>query len=175
MNKYFTFIACLITMLSFSQNFAYIKQADVLKALPNYENNIKKADSLKKNFEAEFKISNDAFGTKLNEILKKYNVKENETIETIEARMSELDKAKLDVLKKEEELLRKTEENYNLQLNEFYKNNIQNLLDKLNVEIEKYAKTNKIDAVYIYENLRTALAYIEAKKDITAEIIKRIK
>jgi Skp family chaperone for outer membrane proteins len=147
----------------------------VLKALPNYENNIKKADSLKKNFEAEFKISNDAFGTKLNEILKKYNVKENETIETIEARMSELDKAKLDVLKKEEELLRKTEENYNLQLNEFYKNNIQNLLDKLNVEIEKYAKTNKIDAVYIYENLRTALAYIEAKKDITAEIIKRIK
>jgi Skp family chaperone for outer membrane proteins len=162
-------------MLSFSQNFAYIKQADVLKALPNYENNIKKADSLKKNFEAEFKISNDAFGTKLNEILKKYNVKENETIETIEARMSELDKAKLDVLKKEEELLRKTEENYNLQLNEFYKNNIQNLLDKLNVEIEKYAKTNKIDAVYIYENLRTALAYIEAKKDITAEIIKRIK
>ena len=139
-----------MNFLTFSQNFAYIKQADVLKALPNYENNIKKADSLKKNFEAEFKISNDAFSNKLNDVLKKYNVKENETIKTIEARMSELDKAKLDVLKKEEELLRKTEENYDLQLNDFYNKNIQNLIDKLNIEIEKYAKASKIIVVYIY-------------------------
>lgn len=175
MKKNILVLLCFISFVSFSQNFAYIKQVEVLKALPNYEKNIIKADSLKKSFEADFKKSNEAFGNKLSDLLKKYNVQENETIDLIEARMSDLDKAKLDVLKKEEELLKKTEENYNLQLNDFYKNNIQNLLDKLNNEIEKYAKANKIDAVYIYENLRPALAFIETKKDITTEIIKRIK
>lgn len=171
----FVFAFCCISFISTAQNFAYIKQNEVLKALPNYEKNILKADSIKKVFEAEFKVSNQDFNKKLSDLLKKYDVKENETIDVIQSRMSELDKARLDVLRKEEELQRKTEENYNMQLNEFYQKNVQNLLDKLNSEIEKYAKANKLDAVFIYENLRTSLAFIDVKKDITAEIIKRIK
>lgn len=175
MKNTFLILFSLISIYAMSQNFAYIKQTEVLKALPNYEKNIIKSDSLKKIFEIEFKTSNNQFNEKLVDLLKKYDVKENEGIEAIEARMSELDKAKLEVLRKEEDLLKKTEENYNLQLKDFYQKNVQVLLDKLNSEIEKYAKANKIDAVYIYENLRPALAYMDVKKDITPEIIKRIK
>ena len=50
--------------------------------------------------------------------------------------------------------------------------NIQNLIDKLNIEIEKYAKASKIDVVYIYENLRPALAYIEVKKILQLKLSK---
>lgn len=175
MFKYALIIFVSLSFFAAAQNFAYIKQVDVLKALPGYEKNMMKADSLKKSFESDFKKSNEAFSSKLMDLLKKYDVKENENIEAIVARMNELDKAKLEVLKKEEELLKKTEEAYNEQLNDFYKKNVQVSLDKLNVEIEKYAKANKLDAIYIYENLRSALAFIDPKKDITQEIISRIK
>jgi len=175
MFKYIIILIGSFSFFSMAQNFAYIKQADVLKAIPNYEKNLIKADSLKKSFENEFKISKEAFNSKLIDLFKKNNAKEDENIETVVSRMNDLDKAKLEVLRKEEELLKKTEESYNIQLNDFYQKNIQIYLDKLNAEIEKYAKANKFDAVYIYENLRPALAYIDSKKDITKEIINRVK
>ena len=39
----------------------------------------------------------------------------------------------------------------------------------------KITKANKIDAVYIYENIRTAMAYLDEDKDITKDILKKIK
>ena len=56
-----------------------------------------------------------------------------------------------------------------------YDSDVQPLINKVTMSIEQYAKLNKIDVVYVIEQLSPAIAYIDKRKNITRKIIAKIE
>lgn len=170
-----TSILFLVSISIYCQNCAYIHQDSILASLPNYKMNMIKIDSISKVYQNEIKTAKEEWNSKLADLLKPYNVKEKETIDIIKKRMTAIDTSKLSIMIDEDKLLNKRAQNYDLMLSTLYKSDVQPLLDKVNSAVETYAKTNKIDIVYILEQLRPALAYVDRRKNITKKIIDKIK
>tara|TARA_Y100000385_G_scaffold253398_1_gene277520 strand:+ start:1567 stop:1938 length:372 start_codon:yes stop_codon:yes gene_type:complete len=112
---------------------------------------------------------------KVSELLKPYQPAKNETIAGIKSRMNGMDTIKFNMLLDEEKTLKKKEESYNYMLNFTYNNEIQPIIDKVNDAISNYAKKNKLDGIYILENISPSLAYINEKRIITQAIIDSLK
>ena len=113
--------------------------------------------------------------TKVSELLKPYKPSKQESIVGIKARMSGLDTVKLNLLLDEEKSLKKKEESYHYMLNFTYKNEIQPMLDRVNNAISSYAKKNKLDGIYILENISSSMAYIKEENIVTQAIINMVK
>jgi Skp family chaperone for outer membrane proteins len=168
---FFAFFA----IISNAQNMAYVHQDSILASLPTYEKNVKRLDSVTKAYQAEIKASKEKLDGKLAGILKSYNVKENEDLKTIKARMTPADTSSLSILIDEDKIITKRAKSYEQNIGEKYKKEVQPLLDKINKAIQDYAIKNKLDMVYIWEQIRPALAYLDPKKNVTKAIIKGLK
>lgn len=164
---------CIINLSA--QKTAYIEQSTLLKSLNGYEKNSKHVDSIKQVYILEIKNLEKKLNEKVQVLFKNYSVSENDNNESIKAKLSELDKSKFELYQEESKLIEKTTKNHEIFLNGLYNEKVQPLLDKLNKNIETYAKANKIDTVFIIENLGSALAYIDKSKNITEEIKKTLK
>lgn len=156
-------------------NFAYIYRDSVLMATPKYVDNIKKIDSLQKTYAKEIKDTQEQLNGKLGALLKGYNVKENENIDQIKSRMTAVDTTSLSLLMQEDKMMQTKAKSYDNLVNFAFQKDVQPLLDKVNKAIEKYAVTNKIDMVYMMEDIQPAVAYINRKKNITKIIIEAVK
>ena len=89
--------------------------------------------------------------------------------------MKPTDTLKLNLLLEEDKALAKKEETYNAIIKEEYQNKIQPLLDKLNIIIDQYASKQKLDAIYVLEQIQPAMVYINPKRIITNDIIEIVK
>jgi Skp family chaperone for outer membrane proteins len=78
-------------------------------------------------------------------------------------------------MEKEAGLIDEKTKSYNDIVDKHYKEKVQPLLDKLNAEVAKYAVKNKLDMVFILEEIAPALAYINKGKDITPALIGLVK
>ena len=85
------------------------------------------------------------------------------------------DVSKLELILEEDKFIEKKVKNYELLLSTEYKTLVQPILDKVNSAISTYATKNKLDAVYILEQMRPALAYMNKNKDVTQVIIQALK
>jgi Skp family chaperone for outer membrane proteins len=176
-NKWLAFTTFLLLVCSSisAQSIAYIRQDTLLAETPNYVKFINENDSIKKFYTDEIKLEFEKLDKKIDNLLRPYNPKEGETIEDLKARFSAADLTRLELLQKESEMLEQKTKSYNQLLSMHYAEKIQPLLDKINSEISKYSVKNKIDMVFILEEIGPKLAYINDKKDITNDIIKLIK
>lgn len=164
----------LFTSFIYAQNVSYVHLDSIFSALPNYKSNVMKIDSIGKEYQKEIKSTKEQWETKLNTLLKPYNVKQNEDINQIKARMSTIDTSKLSILIDEDKLISKRAQNYDLMLKTMYDSDVQPLVKKVTMTIEQYAKLNKIDVVYVIEQLSPAIAYIDKRKNITKKIIEKV-
>jgi Skp family chaperone for outer membrane proteins len=98
-------------------------------------------------------------------------VKQDELIEALKSRMTALDVEKLSILQEDDKALSNKYASYNKLLEKQHKQDIQPYLDKVNAAIADYARSNKIDYVWIVDQLKPALAYINQGKDITSTIV----
>lgn len=174
--KKLLFILFLVGFLTTTaQKNAYIEQTELLKSLKGYEENVKLVDSTKKVYSQEIQDVQKKLNEKFQALIKNYNVTDKDTNETLKAKLSEIDKSKFELYQEESKLIEKSTKNYDLMLQTLFNEKVQPLLDKLNKSIENYAKTNKIEMVFILENFGSALAYIDKSKNITEEIKKMLK
>jgi Skp family chaperone for outer membrane proteins len=157
-----------------AQKNAYIEQTELLKSLKGYEENVKLVDSTKKVYSQEIQDAQKKLNDKFQALIKNYNVTDKDTDETLKAKLSDLDKSKFELYQDESKMIEKSTKNYDLMLQTLFKDKVQPLLDKLNNSIDTYAKKNKIDMVFILENIQPALAYIDKSKNITSEIKKML-
>lgn len=157
-----------------AQKNAYIEQTELLKSLKGYEENVKLVDSTKKVYSQEIQDAQKKLNDKFQALIKNYNVTDKDTDETLKAKLSEVDKSKFELYQEESKLIEKSTKNYDLMLQTLFNQKVQPLLDKLNKSIETYAKNNKIDMVFILENIQPALAYVDKSKNITSEIKKML-
>jgi|GEM_PF-3645567 len=159
---------------AFAQGNAYIRRDTLLAVLPGYTSKVKSFDSLKTAFSEELKGEQLKLEQKVSALFSPYNPKSNEPTDAIIARFSQADASRYALLQKESTLLEDRNKSYNdiLQMN--YSQNVQPLLTKLNKTIEDYSTKNKLDMVFILEDIAPALAYVNKGKDITNAIILMI-
>jgi Skp family chaperone for outer membrane proteins len=165
----------LYSMVLSAQNFAYIQQDSILKSVSNYEKTLISIDSVSKSYQKEIKTMQEEWNIKVGLLLKPYNVKENENIDSVKSRMTAIDTTKLSILLDEDKIFIKRAKSYDEIVKQKYQTEVQPILNRVNNAITTYAKKNKIDVVYVIENLRPALAYIDKKKNITGVIITMLK
>ncbi len=158
-----------------AQGNAYLRRDTLLKELPGYTQAIKEFDDLKKMYNDEIKADRERLNQKVVDLLKPYQTKEGETPESIIGRLSPADASRFSVMEKEAGLIDEKTKSYNDIVDKHYKEKVQPLLDKLNAEVEKYAVKNKLDMVFILEEIAPALAYINKGKDITPALIGLVK
>ena len=156
---------------TFAQGNAYIRRDTLLNVLPGYTSKVKSFDSLKTAFSEELKIDQQKLEQKVNALFTSYSPKSNETTAELIARLSPVDASRYALLQKESTLLEDRSKSYNEILQMNYSQNVQPLLAKLNKTIEQYAVKNRLDMVFILEDIAPALAYINKGKDITDSII----
>ena len=156
---------------TFAQGNAYIRRDTLLTVLPGYTSKVKSFDSLKTAFSEELKIDQQKLEQKVNTLFAPYSPKNTETTDELIARLSPADASRYALLQKESVLLEDRSKSYNEILQMNYSQNVQPLLTKLNKTIEQYAVKNKLDMVFILEDIAPALAYINKGRDITGPII----
>lgn len=158
-----------------TQSIAYVSQDTLLMQLPGYIKALTENDSLNKYYSAEVSEELEKLNNKINNLFTPYNPKENETVEAVLQRLSNSDKSKFELLRKESEMLDEKTKTYNELVGLHYNEKVMPLLNKLNKTIADYAAKNKIDAVLIIEQIGPALAYINQSKNITNNIIILLK
>jgi Skp family chaperone for outer membrane proteins len=154
---------------------AYIEQNIVLKSAQGYEKNIKEIDSLKKVYSTELKSSIEKLNLNLDNLLKPYSFKSDETLDVIKSKLKPTDLEKLELYLKEKELIDKSQKNYDLVLKTQYEQKIMPIINKINKVIEEYVKANNIKIIYNLENISQSLVYIDKNINITEDIIKLSK
>ncbi len=158
-----------------AQGNAYVRRDTLLQELPGYTKALKEFEDMKKIYNEEIKADRDRLSQKLADLFAPYQFKTDEPIESILSRLNPSDKARFGVMEKEADLIDEKTKSYNEIVDKHYKEKVQPLLEKLNKEIENYAVKNKLDMVFILEEIAPALAYINKGRDITPAIIGLIK
>uniref|UniRef100_A0A0P5ZRA6 Uncharacterized protein n=1 Tax=Daphnia magna TaxID=35525 RepID=A0A0P5ZRA6_9CRUS len=158
-----------------AQNVAFVSQDSILASIPQFKENMTRIDELTKGYQEEIKIAKEKITENIQKLLANYNVVQTETIEDVKKRMSSKDISNFDLLLEEDKFIEKKAKNYETLLESDYNATVKPILDKINTTIATYAKKNKIEVVYILEQIKPALAYVDSKKYITTQIIKALK
>lgn len=154
---------------------AYIQKETVLLAIPTYEVKLKNVSQQQQQYSNEIKQDRTNLQKKVNSLAGPYNPQAQEAFSQLKKRMKPTDTLKLNLLIEEDKALAKKEETYNAIIKEEYQNKIQPLLDKLNIIIDQYATKQKLDAIYVLEQIQPAIVYINPKRIITNDIIEIVK
>lgn len=154
-----------------AQNQAHVYRDSIFMQVKGYTQKSKALDSIKQVYTAEIQKEQIKVQEKYLALAKPYQVKENEALEQLKARMNAQDAEKLSLLQEEIKFLETRIKSYNKQLDDQYKVEIQPFINKINAAIATYATKNKIDYVWIMEDQMTKLAYINKKNNITRAII----
>lgn len=171
----FAFSLFVSIVSAYSQGTAFIRRDTLLSVLPGYTMHTQTFDSLKTSFSEELKLDQQKLEQKLSNLFGPYSSADNESTEALVARLSPADLSRYGLLQKEFNLIEERSKSYNEILQLHYKEKIQPLLDKLNKAIEEYSQKNKLDMVFVLEDISPALAYVNKGKDITNPIIALLK
>lgn len=158
---------------SFAQN-AYLYQDSVYYQSVGYTEKIETLNNDKDKYEQELKGLQKNLKEKILNLTSTYNSVSGETMEQVKMRMSAKDAEMLSLLEEENKLLDKRIASYNKVLEDQYNNDIMPYVQLVNSTIESYALKNKIDFVWIMENMNNSLAYANKGKNITSVIIKMV-
>jgi Skp family chaperone for outer membrane proteins len=167
---------CLIFTMSAlkAQNTAFIYRDSILAVTPGYIPSIKKVDSLKRAYATEIDAANKEWETKVNALLATYSPKKDETIEIIKSRMTAADTTQFGLLVKESMFISEKAKTYNQLYQQAFAKDVQSILTKVDGIISKYAQANKLDYIFMMEEIERTLAYMNKGKNITQSIRQEV-
>jgi len=175
MKKIVLLVLVLFSAHVFSQKTAYLYTDSVLLSLPDYKVKMVKLDSLRQNYTKEVNTGIANLQSRYETLTATYAPKKNETIQDMKKRMSASDTLRVGLLEKEAVQWQEKQTTYDKLIQTQYNQEIQPLLNKVNGVITDYARANGLSAVYNFEQLRSALVYIDPKQNITGVIVRKLK
>ena len=159
----------------FGQQIGYVYSDSILLSIPEYGRNVSKLDSLKKSYNKELEQSRISLQQRYEVLVKGYKPSEKETLLALKARMSQADTISLGLLLDEDKMIQKKALSYENMTKLIYTRDIQSVLDMVKKTISEYAISNKLTAIYVMEQIRSSLVYIDSKRDVTKAIIEKLK
>lgn len=172
---YLLFICFFSFTTTNAQKTAFINEAKLLKATSGYELAVSQMDTLKLQMQTELQEAQNMLSNKVNSLFKSYNFSNSETSEQIQAKLSETDKKKFNLLQEENQLLEKQAKAKEEEYQQIYKDKVGTILDKVNKVVKEYCIKNKIEILYKVDVLQPAIAYYDKSKDVTEAIIVLVK
>ena len=160
-----------LSISSLSAQNAYVTIDSIYAAIPGYNVKLESVTAAAKAYQAEITESRKLNQQKLNSLIGPYNPQTNESFDNIKLRMSEKDVLQMQLLVDEDKAISKKEESYDKIVRLEYGKSIQPDIDRVNAIIAKYVKSKKLEAVYILEQIKPALVFVNPEKVITKEII----
>lgn len=154
-----------------AQNIGYVYADSILLSISGYKQSLIKSDSLKKVYSFEIEQSQNALQVKYNTLISKYKVGSDETLAGLKQRMTPEDTLNLSIILQESKLIELRRDGYNDILSMMYTRDIKPIIEKVNAVIKEYAEKNKIDVVFVMEQIGASVAYSNPSKDITKQII----
>ena len=175
MKKCVLLVLVLLSAHAFSQKTAYLYTDSVLLSLPDYKVKMVKLDSVRQNYTKEINAGIAGIQSRYETLTATYALKKNEMIQELKKRMSVSDTLRMSLLEKEAVQWQEKRTTYDKLIQTQYNQEIQPLLNKVNGVITDYARANGLSAVYSFEQLRSALVYIDPKQNITGVIVWKLK
>jgi Skp family chaperone for outer membrane proteins len=175
MKKMILILCVLCSTHMFGQQIGYVYSDSVLQSIPEYGRNVSKLDSLKKTYNKELEQNRTSLQKRYEALVKGYKPSEKESLPSLKARMSQADTISLGLLLEEDKMIQKKAWSYESMTKLVYARDIQSVLDLVKKTISEYAIKNKLTAVYVMEQIRPTLVYIDSKQDITQAIIEKLK
>jgi Skp family chaperone for outer membrane proteins len=157
-----------------AQNSVYFYRDSVLAITPGYISAIKKVDSLKNTYNKEIQTASQQLNEKVGKIINPYKPTKEETIDLIKKRMSPSDTIQLNLLIKEEQFIVEKTKSYSQIYQQAFDKEVQSILNKVDNILKKYAEANKLDFIYMMEEMEQSLAYMNKKKNITQPIKQEV-
>jgi len=175
MKKCVLLVLVLFSAHVFSQKTAYLYTDSVLLSVPDYKLKVAKLDSVRQNYTKEINAGIAGIQSRYETLTATYALKKNETIQELKKRMSVSDTLRMSLLEKEAVQWQEKRTTYDKLIQTQYNQEIQPMLNKVNGVITDYARANGLSAVYSFEQLRSALVYIDPKQNITGLIVRKLK
>lgn len=159
---------------SFAQKSAFVKEAKLLTAMPNYSVKKKSLDSLKIVLVQESKALQEANRTQILDLVKKYKVEEEPLLENLYQILNKLDtKAYQKLLNEQEQLLHSIKAK-ELIYHKAYENQMVPIIKRINQIVQEFCKSKEIKVLYKLEHVESNMAFMDTELDITEELIKYI-
>lgn len=176
-NRFFIFILILSFGMINAQKTAYMSSKEVLKSIPDYEQNLKIVDSLKTVYTKELENRKNNWEEKMKALLSKNNLEVGNQIdiEIIKPQLEGPDLERFQLYIEEDEVIKNAQENYNMTLENKYNQLVNPIIKRIKEAISSYSDTNEIEVVYDIDVLGQGTLYIDEKLFITEKIINLIK
>lgn len=174
--KLFTSVLLFLFFATFAhaQNTAFISKEKLYPALKGYSSRQASLDTLRLKLSREVQEEAQRLQKKYESLVGPYAPKQNETLESLQTRMSKTDAEKLKLLQDEQKLHGSRIKSYNNQIDEQYNRDLRIYIEKTSQQLEAYAKKNKIDMIWYLEDVKQALPYYNPSKDITLLIAEQV-
>lgn len=155
----------------------YVSVNTLLNGVPGYAKDFQSLDSLKKVYEQDIQTKDQSIKMRFSNLLKPYNLQNNESIDIVKKRMSSADTIRLKMLVNESDLLENTLKSYENLLvlqEEKTTKKVENLVKEV---LTVYAQEMKVHTI---KNLDSAsLLFLDEDLDHTEnvleEVLKKIK
>lgn len=173
-NSSLLFIFQLIPFLTFSQNFAFIKEEKLLASIPEYNIVNKSLDSLKVVLKQESKAIQVENQNRILKLFEAHHIYEEPLLENLYLQLKKVDTKAYQKLLNEQEQLIQTIKAKELVFHQAYKNKMMPIIERTNLIVQEYCKSKGISALYKLDQIESNMAYLDTKLDITEELIKYI-
>lgn len=174
MKSLFVFMFLLFTSYSYSQNIGYIHRDSVLYKTPNYLQNLRSIETLRNQYDSIIKAETNALQQRANKLFSKYPANKNEDFNALKAKLTPTELLELEELEKINKKIdnKKIANQKLIEIEQSKK--IVPIIDKINKAITEYAEKNKIDIIYIIEDIKEKIAYINPNKNCTKGVLESI-
>ncbi len=160
----------LISIGSRAQSVAVISREKLFPQLKGFTEKQAASDTLRQQLSREVQKQHADLQKKYQDLMQPYAPKQNETRETLEARMSKVDQERLKLLEEEQKLQDTRINSFNRQLDEQYARDLKPYMTRVETALQQYAEKNKTDMVWYLEDIRKAVPYYNKARDITTLI-----
>ncbi len=159
-----------ISLCSQAQSVALLSREKLFTQLKGFTEKQAAADTLRLQLSREVQKEQADLQKKYQDLIRPYAPKQEESRETLEARMSKVDQERLKLLVEEQKLQDTRVKSFNRQLDEQYARDLKPYMDRVEAALRQYAEKNKTDMIWYLEDIQRALPYYNKARDITAAI-----
>lgn len=179
MTKFLKFFYCVLFLMffnhfTFAQKAVFINEGKLLNNTYGYKQAVVQMDTLKSQIQKELLLAKELLNAKTLNLLNLYSFEGEVSVEQLQAKLSENDKKKFELLQEENQLLENQAKAKEEEYQQIYKEKVGTILERVNIIVKEYCKKNKIDILYKIDVLQPAIAYYDESKDITNSLVELI-
>ena len=156
------------------QSHCFIYKDSIYPKLYGYSAKLSAWDTTRQAYSQEVDNLRKEINNKYRLLLEPYQLTQSATKEQLNARLNDSDKVRYNLIVEEEDLLELRIKTYNSLLQKQYDMDIKPYIEKVDKALEQFALSNRVDFIWVMEELKYGLAYFNKSKDVSKIIVEMV-